>query len=319
MKKIAFFGTCQLVHLANLLSRLPGWADRYETDRILRVDRLTQEQYRHFLLNCETADILCVQPVQAEHFYEARTECVLDYARRHGKRVVIVPYVYFSGYAPHMIYAHTNVGEYHCAASVACLVAGLDIPRAQRTVADFFRRPQEFFLRDATNSLGEMLRRERLLQAMHDESVPVSAWFTQHFQQTRLMNTHNHPSPALFRYLLRELADRLDLAAEGTPLPDDFLHDDDQFPIHRGVQATLHLAPEMTSPLLQDGGRSYTLEETVGRCLSRLRADRASLLMTLRRRLPEIGAVFQALFGRPLPLRSRSAFQRENVCAELFN
>lgn len=109
--RIAFFGTCQLVHLANLLSHLPGWTDQYVSDRILRVDTLTQEQYRHFLVNCETADILCVQPVQAEHFYEARTECVLEYARRHGKRVIIVPYVYFSGYTPHIIYAHTKYGR----------------------------------------------------------------------------------------------------------------------------------------------------------------------------------------------------------------
>lgn len=302
-KRIAFFGTCQLVHLASLLSRLPGWTERYETDRILRVDRLTSEQYRHFLLNCETADILCVQPVQAEHFYEARTECVLDYARRHGKRVIIIPYVYFSGYAPHMIYAHTNVGEYHCAASVACMVAKLNIPEAQRTVADFFRRPQEFFLHTASSSLGEMLRRERLLQGVHDECVPLYAWFTQNFQQTRLMHTHNHPAPVLFRYLLRELAGRLDLEADDTPLPEDFLHDDDIFPVHWGVQATLHLAPELVSPLLRDGGRIYTLEETVGRCLSHLYADRASLLVTVRRRLSEIKAIFQAMFGRPLPMR----------------
>lgn len=309
--RIAFFGTCQLVHLANLLSRLPGWADRYTSDRILRVDTLTQEQYRHFLVNCETADILCVQPVQAEHFYEARTECVLDYARRHGKRVIIVPYVYFSGYAPHIVYAHTNMGEYHCAASVSCLVAGLDIPRAQRTVADFLRRPQEFFLRKAADSLEEMLRRERRLRELHDELVPVSAWFAGHFQQTLLMHTHNHPSPALFRYLLRELAGRLDLSAEDVPLPDGFLQDDDHFPVHRGVQAALRLAPELSSPLFRDGGRTYALEETVGRCLSRLSGDRASLLMILSHRLHEVGAVFQALFGRPLPLRTRAAFRAE--------
>ena len=309
--RIAFFGTCQLVHLANLLSHLPGWTDQYVSDRILRVDTLTQEQYRHFLVNCETADILCVQPVQAEHFYEARTECVLEYARRHGKRVIIVPYVYFSGYAPHITYAHTNMGEYHCVASVSCLVAGLDISRAQQTVADFLRRPREFFLRKATDSLEEMLRRERRLRELHDDLVPVSAWFAGHFQQTLLMHTHNHPSPALFRYLLRELAARLDLAAEDCPLPDGFLHDDDHFPVHRGVQAALHLAPELHSPLFRDGGRTYTLEDTVSRCLSRLRTDRASLLMILSHRLPEVGAVFQALFGRPLPLRSRAALRSQ--------
>lgn len=301
--RIAFFGTCQLVHLASLLSRLPGWADRYETERVLRVDRLPEEQCRDFLVNCcETPDILCVQPVQAEHFYEARTECVLEYARRHGKRVIIVPYVYFSGYAPHMLYTRTRVGEYHCAASLACLVGGQDIPQAQRIVAGFLRRPQELFLRNATKSLGEMLRRERLIQEMHDESIPVSAWFMQRYQQTLLMHTHNHPSPVLFRYLLGELAGRLGLVADDTPLPDGFLHDDDHFPVHRGVQATLHLAPELASPLLQDGGRTYTLEETVARCLSRLHADRSSLLTVLQRRLNEVDAVFQALFGRPLPL-----------------
>lgn len=309
--RIAFFGTCQLVHLANLLSRLPDWADMYTSDRILRVDTLTQDQYRHFLVNCETADILCVQPVQAEHFYEARTECVLEYARRHGKRVIIVPYVYFSGYAPHIVYAHTNMGEYHCAASVSCLVAGLDIPSAQRTVADFLRRPQEFFLRNAADSLEEMQRRERKLGELHDDLVPVSAWFAGHFQQTLLMHTHNHPSPALFRYLLRELAGRLGLAAGSAPLPDGFLDDDDHFPIHRGVQAALHLAPELHSPLFRDGKRTYTLEDTVSRCLSRLPGDRASLLMILSRRLHDVGAVFQALFGRPLPLRSRAEVRAE--------
>lgn len=316
--RIAFFGTCQLVHLANLLSRLPDWAGMYTPDRILRVDTLTQDQYRRFLVNCETADILCVQPVQAEHFYEARTECVLDYARSHGKRVIIVPYVYFSGYAPHIVYAHTNMGEYHCAASVSCLVAGLDIPHAQRTVADFLRRPQGFFLRNAVDSLEEMQRRERRLGELHDDLVPVSAWFAGHFQQTLLMHTHNHPSPALFRYLLRELAGRLNLAAGSAPLPDGFLDDDDHFPIHRGVQAALRLAPELHSPLFRDGKRTYTLEDTVSRCLSLLSDDRASLLMILRHRLHDVEAVFQALFGRPLPLRSRTEVRAEK-CDQTTN
>lgn len=293
------------LQLAALLAHLPGWTERYVPDRTLRVDMLTRERCRHFLAECETADTLCVQPVHAEHFYEARTQCVLDYARRHGKRVLIVPYLHFSGYAPHMLYAHTNVGIYHCAASVACLMAGVELPRAQRIVTDFLRRPQEFFVCNAAASLEEMLRRERLLQEMHEESIPVSAWFARHFQHVLLMHAHNHPSPALFRHLLRELAGRLNLAADDVPLPDDFLQTGDHFPVHRGVQAALHLAPEPVSPLLRGGGRTYGPEKTTARCLSRLR---------------EVGLVHQALFGRPLPMRSRAAFQRrKNARISPFN
>ena len=65
------------------------------------------------------------------------------------------------------------------------------------------------------------------------------------------------------------------------------------------------------SPLFRDGKRTYTLEDTVSRCLSRLPGDRASLLMILSRRLHDVGAVFQALFGRPLPLRSRAEVRAE--------
>ena len=142
MKEIVFLGTCQIEAIANILVKLDFFNKIYHVKNIIKVYSAEIEEMNDFIQKMNEIDLVIFQPV-SENYREGlfSTKRIKDAAERANVNMILVPYIFFNGYFPHIGYIKNESGQYiekgeiiyHDKNIIKHLVEEIDISKAENT------------------------------------------------------------------------------------------------------------------------------------------------------------------------------------------
>lgn len=212
--KCVFYGNCQMKALADIFSKIQN---RYTVIPINTVHKLTLFELDQLYQILPNIDLLVIQPISDRYKNNSRlsTTNILQ-AINLKCRVIMLPVCYFRFYYPSICCLSTLQKQYaECFHDVNLLQLYCQklnhseiIEKYQKIVdnPDFYT--SENLLTIANQSLNELENRDNLMREKYtrvNDFIVVTNFIRQHFQQTLLFYTINHPTKILIQYIIDRL------------------------------------------------------------------------------------------------------------------
>lgn len=258
---ILFVANCQHRPLRQITRMCIG-AKEFDVQSLSHVELKEQPKKSAEVLG--SADIVVTQAL-GESFGAFASAALKDRLRN---RCVVVPNLFFYGYHPEITYSGSEakravspLGDYHSAAVILCHQHGLSAEETIRLLQD-----EEFFLRArllevADDSLNTLRQREKGCD------VAISDYIAEHYRDSMLFYTVNHPSGVLMQELVLRVLARLEIPCRrlDPQIVRSALLDGPVYPVHDAYAALAGFA--FRQPVfvkgLGGGGGSLSLDEFV--------------------------------------------------------
>lgn len=272
MKQCAFIGTCQLKAISDILSKCSDFTSEYEICKVILVHSTSKEDINNFFTNeLKDVDLVICQPVSPKYRKGlVSTKRLLEYKPK-SCQTILVPYLYFDGYFPSIIYLKDSQNKkvykngliYHDKNVIKHLLNKIDVKKSKGVDTYLnLTHKEEVHVKRITNILNDKYyygknQTQRIINetvkileyrelSPYDYKRPVdiimSDYIKNNYNKTRLFFTMNHPTNDTLIELSKRILSHLEINSDL-----DFLHnlpeylDDVIFPIYPSLIHNLNL------------------------------------------------------------------------------
>lgn len=215
MKNIGFYGNCQAKVLSNLIKRIQYIKQNYQIIELKQVQKIKEEDIETLISSLKKIDILVYQKVKGNS--KKSTRFLLKYVKSDCQKICI-PSCYFEGYNPEFIKIKSNnypvnnplTGQLH---DIFILIYHL-----QNRKQTYIERINDIFYNlDLYNetfldkffhwTINQLQNREN----ENKVDIKISDYIINNYKNERLFVDTNHPCPSLYKYIIKEIFDILQI------------------------------------------------------------------------------------------------------------
>ena len=211
MRKIGFYGNCQLRQIKGIMRRLDCVQEQFEIVDIKQIQEIQDSDIGKVIEVVKKVDLFIYQRVKGSH--AKGTDNVLQFLKKDCQRICI-PSLTFEGYNPELKKVKIGkqpiknpfTGELHDIFVLAYYLRyqGKD---CIDEVIDFCNRPDLYDEKFLANFFSWTINQLQYREEENAVDIKISDYIVEHYKNQKLFADSNHPYPPLYSHILNQIFD----------------------------------------------------------------------------------------------------------------